>query len=285
MIWLQQQYAYFEKHLYKAQVFASDRFANQELKMNLNVDNSHRQYIIGSLTAPDAQVLELLRCMHYLQMKEKEVFLFSPYFGYQRQDDDSYGLAWACDMLNRGCVDQVTTVQIHNSLAPELQHVQQLQVISMNYFFHDELFGYFNQNYSVVFPDQSAYNSFHRDLKTHASGLGWFVKTRTGAGVLLEAFEGKVGKKVCLVDDILDSGQTLVQACVRLRAMGVDDIVVFVAHAFFHGEVWHDLWRLGVKKIYCLDSVAQLNSIDYPCLQVIPIFSKITIEKLFHFKV
>jgi len=58
-----------------------------------------------------------------------------------------------------------------------------------------------------------------------------------------------------IVDDILDTGGTLVSACERLSKTGIEEIEVMVTHGLFTGTRWKDLYHLGVKRIFCTDSV------------------------------
>jgi ribose-phosphate pyrophosphokinase len=58
-----------------------------------------------------------------------------------------------------------------------------------------------------------------------------------------------------IIDDILDTGGTLVSACEQLSRTGVKEIEVMVTHGLFTGTRWKDLYHLGVKRIFCTDSV------------------------------
>jgi ribose-phosphate pyrophosphokinase len=64
-----------------------------------------------------------------------------------------------------------------------------------------------------------------------------------------------VGRKVVLVDDILDTGGTLVSACEKLVQAGVKELGIMITHGLFTGEKWKGLWRFGVKQVFCTDSV------------------------------
>jgi ribose-phosphate pyrophosphokinase len=57
-----------------------------------------------------------------------------------------------------------------------------------------------------------------------------------------------------LVDDILDTGGTLVSACEELLRAGVREIHVMVTHGLFTGSGWHRLRSLGVTRICCTDT-------------------------------
>jgi len=63
------------------------------------------------------------------------------------------------------------------------------------------------------------------------------------------------------VDDILDTGNTLVSACEALQAAGVREITVMVTHGLFTGTTWQRLWSLGVDRIYTTDSTPLPDSL------------------------
>jgi ribose-phosphate pyrophosphokinase len=79
-------------------------------------------------------------------------------------------------------------------------------------------------------------------------------KRRDERGVRHGEIEGEVTARVALIDDILDTGGTLVSACGSLRRAGVESITVCVTHALFVGEAWRALPELGVRRIYATDS-------------------------------
>ncbi len=58
-----------------------------------------------------------------------------------------------------------------------------------------------------------------------------------------------------IVDDILDTGGPLVSCCEQLRQRGTRAITILVTHGLFTGALWQQLWRLGVKRICCTDTV------------------------------
>lgn len=65
---------------------------------------------------------------------------------------------------------------------------------------------------------------------------------------------GGVGRKIILVDDIVDTGSTLVSACKELQKHGVKEITAIATHGLFTGNDWGRIFRLGVKTLYVTDS-------------------------------
>ena len=64
-----------------------------------------------------------------------------------------------------------------------------------------------------------------------------------------------MGPRVIIVDDMLDTGSTLVSACEKLTQAGVREIYILVTHDLFTGSLWKRLWSLGVKHIFCTDTI------------------------------
>jgi len=54
---------------------------------------------------------------------------------------------------------------------------------------------------------------------------------------------------------LIDTGGTLVSACQRLQEARVEEIYILVTHGLFTGSHWAELWSLGVKRIFCTDTV------------------------------
>ena len=60
--------------------------------------------------------------------------------------------------------------------------------------------------------------------------------------------EGDVALRAVVIDDILDTGATLVSCCRELVRAGAKEIVVMVTHGLFTGTLWRQLWSVGVRE-------------------------------------
>jgi ribose-phosphate pyrophosphokinase len=81
---------------------------------------------------------------------------------------------------------------------------------------------------------------------------------------------------VILVDDILDTGATLISACERLLCAGVEDIQIMVTHGLFTGSGWERLWGLGVSRIFCTDTVSRIATDEsrIVILSILPVLAR-----------
>lgn len=270
MIYIQKQYEYLAQGLPDVREYDIEQFANQEIYIRLLDDVQGKNCkVIGSLTASADQALQLLLLLHTLyKAGAKQVSLIAPYLGYERQDNNifqaSQGLLFADAMLHAVRVQKVITIDPHNQLS-----LKDLQVpvifYTSQYFFEHEMARFVLQGFSFVFPDAGAQQRYAWITEKFPTALqAWFVKKRTHGMVQLESFEGKIYNKVIICDDILDSGKTLLQICIALRQMGVQQIVIFVTHGFFHAHAWHDLFSLGVQFLYCTKSLPAAENLNHP---------------------
>jgi ribose-phosphate pyrophosphokinase len=58
-----------------------------------------------------------------------------------------------------------------------------------------------------------------------------------------------------IVDDILDTGGTLLSCCRRLAGEGVAEIAIVVTHGVLTGKAWRVLPSVGVRRLWMTDTV------------------------------
>jgi ribose-phosphate pyrophosphokinase len=274
MLFIQSAYEYLVANSMRQEHYRVGQFANQEYTIKIEKDvTNQRSVVVGSLTVHAEQAMQLLLLISTLKTSgSSHITLFSPYLGYQRQDLIQHGLSqglnFATDLLRTVGVDEIITLEPHN-----LTNLTTLSLPVYSYggqiFFEEEVAHFINGGFGFVFPDAGAAVRYDWLLEKFPAALhGCFVKSRFHDLVHLTSFEGKVGKKVIVYDDILDSGQTLVQVCIALKSMGVEEIVIFVVHAFFHGMAWQELFNLGVIMIYCTNSIPAADQIKHAGVKV-----------------
>ena len=95
-------------------------------------------------------------------------------------------------------------------------------------------------------------------------------KRRDDRGVVHTSISGDVGGHALIVDDILDTGGTLVSGCRRLRAEGTTRITVLVTHALLTGARWRELPSLGVDRIVTTDSLPNARRRGAGAVEILP---------------
>ena len=243
--------------------FAVTRFPNQEMEVTLDTDVGGTDcLILGSVAPPDEQLLAVLLLAHTIKRHQSgELSLLLPYLAYTRQDKikpkKSLATRWLGELFRASGVDRVMTVDLHSHRAESLFPIPVVS-ISPAPLFAQLVTENALPDATLVAPDEGAVfrcEALRNDLGLRMP-LAYFTKTRTPEGVVSE-LQGKVGEQAVVVDDILDTGETLLACCQRLQDAGAKEILVMVTHGLFTGKQWHRLWGLGVGRIYCTDTLPQ----------------------------
>ena len=261
--------------------FAIDRFPNHEVHAVIQTEVANEEcLILGTIAPPDEQLLSTLLLSHTLKKEGAHTIIaLLPYLAYARDDKlkagQSLATAWVGALLQTSGVDEVITVDVHSSI---VQRLFPVPVVSLSPagIFAQEIARLSLLNATIVAPDEGARDRCQEVAR--AAGMTAEVvvleKRRTREGVIHVSISGQVEQQAVIVDDILDTGGTLVSCCEQLQRRGVRDITILVTHGLFTGTLWQKLWTLGVKRIYCTDTVppAQEQPVENTStLSVLPI--------------
>jgi ribose-phosphate pyrophosphokinase len=238
------------------------RFANGELHAAIDTAvTGHDCIVLGSVAPPDESLLSTLLLGHTVKKEgARTVLALLPYLGYARHDrveaGKSLATAWVGELLRASGIDRVASVDVHSRAAHELFPIP-LASLSPARLLAAEITAGRAADVTIVAPDEGARERC--EAVRCAAGIDrpvvHLAKRRTPEGVVHERLEGDVSRHAVVVDDILDTGGTLVSACEMLRQARVERITVMVSHGLFTGTRWEALWSVGVERIYCLDTV------------------------------
>lgn len=236
--------------------------------------------LLGSLAPPDEQLLAFLLLSHTLHKENaRTITALLPYLAYARQDQREEGAslaaAWVGTLLQAVGVTRVVTVDVHS---PATQACFPLPLVSLSpaSLFAREIARLEFQQATLVAPDQGVRERCQAVAR--ATGMDahitQFQKYRSVTGVVHIGINGPVGPSVVIVNDILDTGATLISCCEQLYQRGACDITIFVTHGQFTGQLWQRLWSLNVQRIWCTDTIL-LAPTDRPMqvqtLSVVPV--------------
>jgi ribose-phosphate pyrophosphokinase len=252
-----------DDNLLRLSPFSIARYDNQEMHAVMPGQlQGARCFILGSIAPPDERLISFTLLAHTLREHgAAQINGILPYLAYTRQDKvkqgESLATAWVGSLLQASRVDRILTVDIHSDRDLTLL---QIPVISLSTasLFAKEIHIRGLTDATIVAPDHGAVRrcqAVKSALGLPASDTPYFEKKRTGQGVVHTALVGTTCAKVILVDDMLDTGGTLVSACEHLISNGVSEIYIFVTHGLFTGEAWQKLWSLRVRLIFCTDTV------------------------------
>ena len=245
-----------------ASPFHAGRFPNGEWHIELDEDVAGESCrIIGSVSPPDEQLLLTTLLADTLKNQgAKRIEGLFPYLAYCRQDKvrpkESLSSSWLGGVLRASGIESVTTFDIHSASAAELLGMP-VRSLSPAPLLADFISREVGGRFTLVSPDRGAIRRCEavRDALGLSEPISFLIKKRTEQGIVAE-LQGETRERAIIVDDILDTGATLVACARELRKAGARELYVIATHGLFTGEKWQELWELGVVRICCTNSVS-----------------------------
>ena len=240
------------------------RFPDGESRVQLPVTNADHLLICRSLDNPNNKLIELmLTAATARDMGIKQLSLVAPYLCYMRQDIAFH----AGEAVSQKIVGRYLAAQFDNIITvdPHLHRTSNLheavpcrQAISLS---ASNILGEFlvshNRPYVLIGPDEES-----RQWVSEVAAVGGFrfeiaTKSRLSdrqVEVILSDLNVR-GADVILVDDMISTGHTLLEATKILYTQGAASVNCLVTHALHSQEVIEMLQAAGVDTIWSTDSI------------------------------
>ena len=210
----------------------------------------------------------------------KSIIVVIPYVGYQRQDHVfREGEARSLEVMIR-FMEQVggtkfIAVDLHSIKIPEL-FLKPIVHLSALPLFADEIKkrGWADGQTSLVSPDMGGMHRLGKLVELLGSmPLVAIEKNRdlTTGDIDASAVHGELKKRAIILDDMISSGRTIVQACEILKGQGVEEIYVFATHPVFSEEASDILQKSSAKEIVVTDTILVPKEKQFEKLKILSV--------------
>jgi len=241
------------------------RFADGEIYVEINENiRGNSVFVIQSTSNPaNDNLMELLLVVDALRRSSaKNITAVIPYFGYARQDRKvaprtSISAKVVANLITNAGASRVVTVDLH---AGQIQGFFDMPVDNL---FTTPLFAKYikrrfkNKNLICVSPDVGGVQRT-RGLATRIKAdLAIIDKRRPkpGQSKVMNIIGNVEGKTCIIVDDIIDSGGTIVNAAEALKKNGATEVYVFITHAVLSKDAADKIKKSKVKKLIITDTI------------------------------
>ena len=247
------------------------RFADGEIYIEINENiRGNSVFVIQSTSNPaNDNLMELLLVIDALKRSSaKNITAVIPYYGYARQDRKvaprtSISAKVVANLLTNAGASRIVTVDLH---AGQIQGFFDMPVDNL---FTTPLFAKYikrkfkNKNLICVSPDVGGVQRT-RGLATRIKAeLAIIDKRRPkpGQSQVMNIIGNVKGKTCIIVDDIIDSGGTIVNAVAALKKAGAIDVYVFITHAVLSGDAVDKIKKSKIKKLIITDTIDNSSKI------------------------
>ena len=241
------------------------RFSDGEIYIEINENiRGNSVFVIQSTSHPaNDNLMELLLCIDALRRSSaKNITAVIPYYGYARQDRKvaprtSISAKVVANLISNAGASRVVTVDLH---AGQIQGFFDMPVDNL---FTTPLFSKYikkklnSKNLLCVSPDVGGVQRTRGLATKIKADLAIIDKRRPkpGQSKVMNIIGNVKGKTCIIVDDIIDSGGTIVSAVDALRKAGALEVYVFITHAVLSGEAVSKIQKSKIKKLIITDTI------------------------------
>ena len=241
------------------------KFSDGEIYIEINENiRGNSIFIIQSISSPaNDNLMELLLCIDALKRSSaKNITAVIPYFGYARQDRKvvprtSISAKLVSNLITKAGADRVVTVDLH---AGQIQGFFDLPVDNL---FSTPIFARHakkkikSKNLICVAPDVGGPERARALGKLLNVGLAIVDKRRPKPGQSqVMNIIGNVKDQTCIiVDDIIDSGGTIINAAKALKDRGAKEVYVYITHGVLSGDAVKKIKSSVIKNLVITDTI------------------------------
>ncbi|MDQ7779953.1 MAG: ribose-phosphate pyrophosphokinase [Planctomycetota bacterium] len=248
-----------------------------QVKVNDDVRGAH-VFVVQSTCCPvNDSLMELLILVDCLRRASAEyVTAVIPYFGYARQDRKAEGRVpitakLVANMISAAGTNRVVTIDLHAA------QIQGFFDIPVDHLFAapvmiEYLSGLQLGKLSVVSTDVGGVKMARAYAKRLGAGLAIVDKRRMGPQETDVAHViGEVeGQNVVVVDDMMATGGSVVEAVKVLKQRGARDVYVCATHAVLAGNAVAKLEKAEIKQLIISDTIP-LYGKERPFMKVLSV--------------
>jgi len=241
------------------------RFADGEIYVEINENiRGNSIFVVQSSSNPaNDNLMELLVCIDALRRSSaKNITAEVPYFGYARQDRKvvprtAISAKLVSNLITNSGANRILTLDLH---AGQIQGFFDIPVDNL---FATPMFARHikknikTNNLICVAPDVGGVERARALSRRINVGIAIIDKRRPAPGKSeVMNIVGNVNNKTCvIVDDIIDSGGTIVNAAKALKDKGAKEVYVYITHAVLSGDAVAKIEKSSIKKLITTDTI------------------------------
>ncbi|MBP2149006.1 ribose-phosphate pyrophosphokinase [Xanthobacter flavus] len=247
------------------------RFADMEIFVEIQ-ENVRGQdvFVLQSTSFPtNDHLMELLIIIDALRRASaKRITAVLPYFGYARQDRKPgprtpISAKLVANLITHAGADRVMTLDLHAGQIQGFFDIPTDNLYSAPVMVRDIKERFDTSNVMVVSPDVGGVVRARALAKRIDAQLAIVDKRRErpGESEVMNVIGNVEGRSCILVDDIVDSGGTLVNAADALLARGAKEVTAYITHGVLSGGAVARVTASKLKELVITDSILPTEAV------------------------
>jgi ribose-phosphate pyrophosphokinase len=247
------------------------RFADKEIFVEIHENvRGEDVFIVQSTSFPaNDNLMELLILTDALRRSSaRRITAVLPYFGYARQDRKSasrtpISAKLVANLITEAGVNRVITLDLHAAQIQGFFDIPTDNLYSAPVMTRDIQRNYGTENTMIVSPDVGGVARARAIAQRVGADLAIVDKRRPRAGVseVMNIIGDVSGHKCILIDDIVDSGGTLVNAAEALLNAGALEVSAYITHGVLSDGAAARVGASKLKELVITDSIMETEDV------------------------
>ena len=246
------------------------RFADKEVYVEIHENvRGEDVFILQSTSFPaNDNLMELLIITDALRRSSaRRITAVLPYFGYARQDRRAAGRTpisakLVANLIAGAGVNRVITLDLHAAQIQGFFDIPTDNLYSAPVMTRDIDEHYDTKNLMIVSPDVGGVARARAIAQRIGADLAIVDKRRPRAGVseVMNIIGDVSGHSCLLIDDIVDSGGTLVNAAEALLKAGAKEVAAYITHGVLSEGASERIAASKLKELVITDSIEETDA-------------------------
>jgi ribose-phosphate pyrophosphokinase len=258
------------------------RFADGEIRVRIEESVRGADVFVVQPTCPPSSetIMELLLILDALKRASAHrTTAVIPYYGYARQEKkikprEPISAKLVADLISVAGADRILTVELH------VQSIQGFFDLPVDHIPGGPILaedviarGLTGSGVVVVSPDVGGVGTAKALADRLSASLAIIAKRRPEPNLIeiVQVIGELTGKKAILIDDIIDTGGSMVSAAEMVAARGASEIYGYATHAVLSGDAVSRLEASPIKEIVVTDTIPLPPAKRSPRIRVLPL--------------
>lgn len=247
------------------------RFADQEVFVEIHENvRGEDCYVIQSTSFPtNDNLMELLILVDALRRSSaRRITAVIPYYGYARQDRKSaprtpISAKLVANLITEAGVNRVLTLDLHAVQIQGFFDIPTDNLTAAPVMVRDIKENYDVDNTMIVSPDVGGVVRARNVAGRIGAPLAIVDKRRPRAGVseVMNIIGDVSGQSCIMIDDLVDSGGTLVNAAEALLNAGAKEVSAYLTHGVLSGAAAERIAASRLKELVVTDSIHETDNV------------------------
>tara|TARA_B110000881_G_scaffold208009_1_gene212750 strand:+ start:170 stop:1096 length:927 start_codon:yes stop_codon:yes gene_type:complete len=266
------------------------KFSDKEIFVEIHENvRGEDVFIIQSTSFPaNDNLMELLVTIDALRRgSASRITAVLPYFGYARQDRKTgprtpISAKMVANLITTAGANRVLTMDLHAGQIQGFFDIPLDNLYAQPLFTKDIIDNKRSDNLVFVSPDVGGVMRARSFAKKLDADLAIIDKRRDAPGVsaAMNVIGNVEGKKCIIIDDLVDSGGTICNAAIALKAKGATEVYGYCSHGVYSGKALDNIQSSVIEEMVCTNSIKPIFEVpkNMKFLSVAPLFGEAIIR-------